>query len=100
MHTYWLQGPTQTYLSLLEDARNRAVTISDLVSGNKEEPLTIVSSTATSTILKVPKVTFDDDDLTNATSPLTRTSSPTKNNVLNKTKEKQFTCPFSGAHLL
>ena len=100
MHTYWLVGPTQTYLSLLEAARNHAVTISDLYAGNEEEALTLASNTATSTILKMPKVTFEDDDLSDETSIMTQTSFPTTNNVLNKTKEKQFTCPFSGVHLL
>lgn len=100
MHTYCLLGPTQTYLSLIEAASNRAVTTSDLYTGSEEEPLTLASNTATSTILKLPKVTFDEDDLNDATSSLTRTNSPAKNNVLNKTKEKQSTCPFSGVHLL
>jgi hypothetical protein len=100
MHTYWLLGPTQTYLSLREVTRNRVATIYDLQTGNQEEPLILAPGNATSTILQVPKITFDDGHLPGPTLPPTRTSSPTKNNVLNKMKEKQLTCPFSGAHLL
>ena len=99
MHTYWLLGPTPKYLSLLEAARSRAVTISNLCTENMEEPLTRPSSNATSTSLKVPEVKFNNGDHGNTTSPLTRASSPTKNNVLNKTKANQSTCPFSGANL-
>ena len=100
MHTYWLLGPTQAYLSLLEVTCNHTVTISDLQIENKKELLTLASNTATSTILKVPEVTFDDGDLRDPTPPLTQTSSSMKSNVLNKMKEKQSACPFSGAHLL
>jgi hypothetical protein len=100
MHTYWLLGPTQTYLSLLEATRNRAVTISDLQTVNQEEPLILTPNTATSVILKVSKLTFDDGDLGGPMLPLTQTSSPTKSNTLNKMKEKQLTCSFSGADLL
>jgi len=100
MDTYWLLGPTQTYhLPLREATRNRLDTISGLQTENKEEPLTLASDSTTSTILKVPKATFDDGELSDPTSPLGRTSSPMKNNVLNKMKEKQSMCPFSGAHL-
>ena len=71
MHTYWLLGPTQTYLSLLEAVRHRSVTIADFHTENKEEPLTLVPNTATSMVLKVAKVTFDNDDHDDPTSPLT-----------------------------
>jgi hypothetical protein len=101
MDTYWLLGSTQTYhLSLRAATRNRVDTISGIKTENMEEHLTLASNSTKSMILKVPTATFDDDELTDPTSPLTRKSSPMKNNVLNKMKEKQSTCPFSGAHLL
>lgn len=53
MHTYWLLGPTQTYLSLVQAARRRAVTISDLHTENKEKSFTLASNITTSTITKV-----------------------------------------------
>jgi hypothetical protein len=67
MDTYWLRGPTQIYLTLLETTRNRAVTISDLQTGNKEEPLMLARDTVTSTIPQVPKVTLDDGGLSDPT---------------------------------
>jgi len=88
MDTYWLRGPTQIYLTLLETTRNRAVTISDLQTGNKEEALMLARDTVTSTIPQVPKVTLDDGGLSDPTWPLIGTSSPMKSNVLNKMKEK------------
>jgi len=101
MDTYWLLGPTQTYhLPLREATRNRLDTISGLQTENKEEHFTLALNSTKSMILKVPKATFDDDELTDPTSLLTRKSSLMKNNVLNKMKEKQSTCPFSGAQLL
>jgi hypothetical protein len=101
MDTYWLLGPTQTYhLPLREATRNRVDTMSCLQSEKKKEPRTIASNSTKSMILKVPKATFDDDELSDPTSPLARKSSLMKNNILNKMKEKQSTCPFSGTHLL
>jgi hypothetical protein len=67
MHTYWLRGPTQIYLRLLETTRNHAVTISDLQTGNKEEPLMLARDTVTSTSPQVPEVTLDDGDLSDPT---------------------------------
>ena len=67
MATYWLRGPTPTYLTLLETTRNRAVAIVDLQTDNKEEPLILARDTVTSTILQVPKVTFDDGGLSDPT---------------------------------
>ena len=100
MPTYWLLGRTQAYRSLLEAAHNRAVTISNLHTENKREPPTLTSNTAASTSLKVPEVKFAHGDHSDVTSLMTQTSSLTKNNVINKMKEKQTTCPFNGAHLI
>ncbi|CAF1120486.1 unnamed protein product [Adineta steineri] len=99
MDTYWLLGPTETYLSLLEATRTRNVPSVNLLNGNKEEPLLLAPSIPTSSTLKVSKVPFNNGDLIDPMSSLTRTSSLTKNNVLNKMKEKNLSCPFSGAQL-
>ena len=99
MHTYWLLGPTQVYLSLTKATCNRTIPISGLPAENKKEPLTVPSNAVTSTILNGLEATFDDDGLIDPTSSLTRTSPTAKSYALNKNKEQQLTCPFSGANL-
>ena len=88
MHTYWLNGPTQIYRTLLETASDHPITISDLQLENKEQPLISTLDSVTSTNLKVP----------NVMSPMSRAKSSTKSNVINKMKEAHSTCPFSGVH--
>ncbi|UJR13064.1 hypothetical protein I4U23_000089 [Adineta vaga] len=90
MDTYWLLGPTETYLSLLETAKSHTVTISDLQTKNKEEAAILTSNTTISTHLKAPNITFQDNNLTD----------PTKHNIFKNMKKKQLLCPFSGTNLL
>lgn len=100
METYWLLGPTQAYLTLTKVTSKRTVTISDLNTDNKKEPLAIISNDATSTILKGIEATLEHGTYINPTSLMTQKNSSTKDYALNKSKEQQLICPFGGTQLI